>query len=162
MEYIAGGINSRCVLTLSLPLSALQPLITLHLLTHSLPPVLVVMLKSKELKTSRSLMLILCAIHSAYELQMCHQVDRAVDQVVANDTPEQYEMLEELMRRGDTNGVKNLRIVQKEELHRLEANLQPNATAALLAPGAALALASDPDCMLLASTQCNSSDQTHT
>ena len=66
---------------------------------------------------------------------MWNQIDRVVDQVVANDTPEQYEMLQELMRRGDTNGVKNLRIVQKEELHQLEANLQPNATAALLAPG---------------------------
>lgn len=109
---------------------------------------------------------------------MCNQVDRVVDQVVANDTPEQYEMLQELMRRGDTNGVKNLRIVQKEELHQLEANLQPNATAALLAPGnpnpkpnlsptrprhcwlqvhhlpSPVELAFDPGRMLLASTQC--------
>ena len=53
------GECGACLLSVSSV--ALQPLITLHLLTHSLSPVLVlvVVMGSMELKTSRSLMLIL-------------------------------------------------------------------------------------------------------
>ncbi len=40
------------------------------------------------------------------------------------------------MKRGETNGVKNLRIIQKEELFKMEPALNPNAIAALHAPDA--------------------------
>ncbi len=44
--------------------------------------------------------------------------------------------LQELLERGTTNGVQNLRIVEKEELFRLEPHLNPKAIAALYSPDA--------------------------
>lgn len=47
-----------------------------------------------------------------------------------DDRPE----LEKLYKRGITNGVKNLRLIEAEELHRLEPNVSDNAICALYAP----------------------------
>ncbi len=44
--------------------------------------------------------------------------------------------LEELIKRGNTNGVKNLRIVRTPELFKMEPHLNPAATAALFSPDA--------------------------
>jgi len=44
--------------------------------------------------------------------------------------------LKELKKRGETNGVKRLRIIKKKELFELEPYVNPNATAALLSPDA--------------------------
>jgi glycerol-3-phosphate dehydrogenase len=46
------------------------------------------------------------------------------------------EILKELMERGATNGVKNLRIVEKKELFTMEPHINPSAIAALYAPDA--------------------------
>ena len=46
--------------------------------------------------------------------------------------------LEELLHRGEANGVEGLRIVDGEELHRLEPALSPAAAAALYAPTSAI------------------------
>ena len=46
--------------------------------------------------------------------------------------------LEELLERGIKNGVKELRIIEKEELHRMEPNLADDAVAALYAPTAGI------------------------
>lgn len=43
-------------------------------------------------------------------------------------------VIEELYERGNTNGVKNLKVVNKEELKALEPNISNNATCALYAP----------------------------
>ena len=55
--------------------------------------------------------------------------------VVATSAADE-EFLNELYQRGLTNGVKNLRIVRGSELKRIEPNLDPSATAALLSPDA--------------------------
>ncbi len=46
--------------------------------------------------------------------------------------------VEELYERGVRNGVRELRIIEKEELHSLEANLNPELSVALLAPTGAI------------------------
>lgn len=51
---------------------------------------------------------------------------------------EDIEKLEELKIRGEQNGVEGLRIIQKEELHKLEKNLSENVVAALEAPTGAI------------------------
>lgn len=51
---------------------------------------------------------------------------------------EDIEKLEELKLRGEQNGVEGLRIIQREELHKLEKNLSENAVAALEAPTGAI------------------------
>uniref|UniRef100_A0A7S0LDJ3 FAD dependent oxidoreductase domain-containing protein n=1 Tax=Coccolithus braarudii TaxID=221442 RepID=A0A7S0LDJ3_9EUKA len=55
--------------------------------------------------------------------------------VVARSAEEEL-FLDELMARGLTNGVENLRIVRGAELRKMEPNLDPAATAALLSPDA--------------------------
>lgn len=50
----------------------------------------------------------------------------------------EIEKLEELKRKGEQNKVEGLRIIQKEELHKLEKNLSENAVAALEAPTGAI------------------------
>jgi L-2-hydroxyglutarate oxidase LhgO len=55
--------------------------------------------------------------------------------VVATNKKE-LEILDELLERGKTNGVQNLRIIQKEELFKLEPALHPDVIAALHAPDA--------------------------
>merc|ERR1719174_2338224 len=49
---------------------------------------------------------------------------------------EEEKHLEELLQRGKTNGVKNLRIVKRDELFKMEPHLDPSATAALFSPDA--------------------------
>jgi hypothetical protein len=49
---------------------------------------------------------------------------------------EEEKHLQELLERGDTNGVKNLRLVGEEELKRMEPTLDPECTAALFSPDA--------------------------
>ena len=46
--------------------------------------------------------------------------------------------VEAIYKRGIENGVEGLRIVEKEELHRMEPNLNPDLTCALLAPTGAI------------------------
>ncbi len=46
----------------------------------------------------------------------------------------QRPQLDELLERGKANGVENLRILERAELHALEPNISPNAVAALHAP----------------------------
>lgn len=46
------------------------------------------------------------------------------------------EHLRELLKRGEINGVKNLRIVEKEELFQMEPHINPKAIAALYSPDA--------------------------
>lgn len=75
--------------------------------------------------------------------QMFAQLDRELhfgfektgSLVIAKDADE-CKVLNELLERGKTNGVQNLRIVQQEELRQLEPNAHPDAIAALLAPDA--------------------------
>ena len=50
--------------------------------------------------------------------------------------PEEEKHLEELLARGHTNGVKNLKIVKRDELREMEPHLDPEATAALYSPDA--------------------------
>ena len=45
-------------------------------------------------------------------------------------------MLDELKARGDKNGVKNLKIIGRDELHALEPHINSEAIGALLAPDA--------------------------
>ena len=49
---------------------------------------------------------------------------------------EEEKHLEELLQRGKTNGVKNLRIVKRDELFKMEPTLDEACTAALLSPDA--------------------------
>lgn len=67
------------------------------------------------------------------ELRFGYQLNGSL--VVATSEKE-LPILDELMKRGATNGVRNLRIVQKEELFEMEPALNPSAIAALHAPDA--------------------------
>ena len=49
---------------------------------------------------------------------------------------EEEKVLQELMSRGETNGVRNLRIIDREELFKMEPGLHPDVTAALYSPDA--------------------------
>ena len=51
---------------------------------------------------------------------------------------EEREAVEEIYRRGIANGVRDLRIVEREELFRMEPNLNPNLSCALYAPTGAI------------------------
>ena len=51
---------------------------------------------------------------------------------------EERPVLRELLEQGEKNGVKELRIVEKDELHALEPNLNPEAVCALYAPTSGL------------------------
>lgn len=75
--------------------------------------------------------------------QMFPQLDRELHfgyqrngSLVLARGPEEEEVLEELLQRGLTNGVKNLRIVRGEELFAMEPHIGPDNTAALHAPDA--------------------------
>ncbi|MBO5212136.1 MAG: NAD(P)/FAD-dependent oxidoreductase [Clostridia bacterium] len=48
------------------------------------------------------------------------------------------EQIEILKKRGETNGVKGLRILDKRELHKMEPNVSPSAVCALFAPTAGI------------------------
>ena len=56
--------------------------------------------------------------------------------LVIATSEEDVKHLHELKKRGETNGVKRLRIVQKEELFAMEPHVNPDAIAALYAPDA--------------------------
>ena len=58
--------------------------------------------------------------------------------LVIGFTDEDKKTLEELLERGNKNGVKNLRILEKDELKEIEPNVSENAVAALLAPTGAI------------------------
>ena len=45
-------------------------------------------------------------------------------------------ILQELLKRGEINGVQNLKIINKQELHNMEPHVQENAIAALYSPDA--------------------------
>jgi hypothetical protein len=51
-------------------------------------------------------------------------------------TADETKVLEELKRRGETNGVKRLRIIEQKELREMEPFINPNAIAALYSPDA--------------------------
>ncbi|KAL7431488.1 hypothetical protein ACHAXM_002729 [Skeletonema potamos] len=75
--------------------------------------------------------------------QMFPQLDRELrfgyqknGSLVVATSENELEILDELMERGKTNGVKNLRIIQKEELFQMEPALHPDCIAALYAPDA--------------------------
>ena len=67
------------------------------------------------------------------ELRFGYQLNGSL--VLATNEDE-LKILDELMERGRKNGVQRLRIVQKEELFKMEPALNPNAIAALHAPDA--------------------------
>ncbi len=54
--------------------------------------------------------------------------------LVIGFTDEDRATVEELYRRGTENGVRNLKVLDKDELHKLEPNVSQNATCALWAP----------------------------
>jgi L-2-hydroxyglutarate oxidase LhgO len=56
--------------------------------------------------------------------------------LVLATSPAEEEHLKELKKRGETNGVKNLRIIQKKELFEMEPYVNPKCTAALHSPDA--------------------------
>jgi glycerol-3-phosphate dehydrogenase len=67
------------------------------------------------------------------ELRFGYQINGSL--VVAfNENDMQH--LEELKKRGETNGVKNLRIVDREELRKMEPYVNEEAIAALYSPDA--------------------------
>jgi len=75
--------------------------------------------------------------------QMFPQLDRELHfgfqktgSLVVARSEEDVAMLHELLERGRINGVKNLRIVDRDELYQLEPELDPECCAALLAPDA--------------------------
>ena len=67
------------------------------------------------------------------ELRFGYQLNGSL--VVATSEAE-VKVLDDLMKRGETNGVQNLRIVQKEELFDMEPALNPSVIAALHSPDA--------------------------
>lgn len=58
--------------------------------------------------------------------------------IIAYDNPRELQYIEELYRRGVSNGVQDLRIVDRDEALRLEPALNPNIKAALYAPGSGI------------------------
>ena len=67
----------------------------------------------------------------------CLQIpNQLTGSLVVARSEEDVKHLEELMKRGKTNGVKNLRIVRKAELRRMEPEIHPDAIAALYSPDA--------------------------
>ncbi len=58
--------------------------------------------------------------------------------LVIGFTEEDRKVLEELLKRGEENGVSGLRILEKEELSRMEPNLSKNVLCALEAPSAGI------------------------
>jgi L-2-hydroxyglutarate oxidase LhgO len=75
--------------------------------------------------------------------QMFAQLDRELrfgyqknGSLVIATNDKEIKVLEELMKRGATNGVERLRIVQQAELREMEPHVHPSAVAALYAPDA--------------------------
>lgn len=71
----------------------------------------------------------------------CHDLDveyKEIGSLVIAFDSEDLKTLDTLFKRGIANGVKDLRIVEKEELLRMEPNLNPDVLAALYAPSAGI------------------------
>jgi len=83
----------------------------------------------------------LCVTGNALYEQLCKELgvefERNGALVVALNTDE-LKILEELNKRGVANGVPDLRIIGKNELHEMEPNLTQNAIGALYAPTAGI------------------------
>ncbi len=63
---------------------------------------------------------------------------KRVGSLVVGFSDEDKKVLEELLERGIANGVKDLRILNKEELHEIEPSLSDEASSALIAPTGAI------------------------
>jgi glycerol-3-phosphate dehydrogenase len=63
-----------------------------------------------------------------------------IGSLVVAFTPEDRKMLETLLDRGNKNHVPGLRIVEQDELDRMEPNISPDAIAALYAPSAGIVM----------------------
>lgn len=73
--------------------------------------------------------------------QICADLDvplKRIGSLVLAFSKEEVEILKDMKTRGEINGVSDMRIVEKEELHIMEPNLSDNAVAALWAPSAAI------------------------
>ena len=73
--------------------------------------------------------------------EICHDLDVHCDPIgslVVAFEEEEKETLEEIYERGLKNGVEGMRIVEREELHEMEPNLNEKAIAALYAPSACI------------------------
>jgi len=83
----------------------------------------------------------LCVRGNALYEQLCKELGVEFEHngslVVALNTDD-LKILEELRQKGITNGVPDLRIIEKDELHQMEPNLTQNAIAALYAPTAGI------------------------
>lgn len=72
---------------------------------------------------------------------ICKDLDvpiKNIGSLVVAFCEEEIETLKEIYARGVKNGVENMRIIDKEELHTMEPNLNPSAVAALYAPSACI------------------------
>lgn len=63
---------------------------------------------------------------------------KKVGSLVIGNTKENCELIKELFRRGTLNGVPDMRILTKEEIHEMEPNLADNMECALYAPSAGI------------------------
>ncbi len=73
--------------------------------------------------------------------KLCQDLDVHCDPIgslVVAFAPEEKESLKEIYERGLKNGVEGMRIIEKEELHEMEPNLNESAIAALYAPSACI------------------------
>ena len=73
--------------------------------------------------------------------QLCRQLGVELKEVgshVIGFSEDDRKTLEELYQRGLANGVPGMRIIDGEELHRMEPNVSPEATCSLWAPSAAI------------------------
>lgn len=75
--------------------------------------------------------------------QMFSQLDKELNfgyqengSLVLASTKEEVKILHDLMKRGETNGVQNLKILEKKELFEMEKHINPNSIAALYSPNA--------------------------
>ena len=75
--------------------------------------------------------------------QMFPQLDKELNfgyqkngSLVLASSEDEVKILHDLLKRGETNGVQNLRIIDKKELFEMEPNVNPNSIAALYSPDA--------------------------
>lgn len=73
--------------------------------------------------------------------QLCKDLDvpiKNIGSLVVAFCEEEVKTLHELLQRGEKNGVLGMRIIEAEELHEMEPNLNEHAVAALYAPSACI------------------------
>lgn len=73
--------------------------------------------------------------------QLCKDLDvpiKNIGSLVVAFAQEEVKTLHAIKERGEKNGVKGQRIIEKDELHKMEPNLNPKAIAALYAPSACI------------------------